>query len=98
QGADVLTQDDPLDVALGEQVKNDDGHAVVHAERQGGVVHHRQPAVEHLEIGEVGEPLGIGVQQRIGGVDPVDLGRLEQHLGADLGGAQRGGGVGGEER
>ena len=35
---------------------------------------------------------------RIGAVDAVDLGCLEQDVGADLDGAQRGGGVSGEER
>ena len=39
-----------------------------------------------------------GVSHRVGGVDAVHLGGLEQHVGADLGGAECRGGVGGEER
>mgnify|MGYP000620960640 CR=1 FL=1 len=38
---------------------------------------------------EVFDLLGLGVGHRIGVVDPVDLRRLEQRLGADLEGAQR---------
>ena len=40
---------------------------------------------------------GAGVLLGVGGVDAVDLGGLQHHLGAHLGTAQRGRGVGGEE-
>ena len=42
--------------------------------------------------------MASGFVDRIGIVDAVDLGRLEQDLGVDLDGAQAGRGVGGEER
>ena len=44
------------------------------------------------------EELGLRVLDRIGGVDTVDLGRLEQDLGLDLHRPQRRGAVGGEVR
>ena len=57
------------------------------------------PWFEDLDVGELVEALGVGVMLLgIGVVDAVDLGRLEDHLGADLHGAQAGRGVGGEER
>src|SRR6266851_6403469 len=53
QRADLLTENDPLDVARLEQVEDHDGHVVVHAEGQGGVVHDLDAPVEHLKIVEV---------------------------------------------
>src|SRR5437016_7519362 len=54
-GADLLAEDDALDVPLGEQVEDDDRHPVVHAQRERGAVHDGQAAVEHLEVCEVRE-------------------------------------------
>ena len=34
------------------------------------------------------KPFGVGDLLRIGGIDPVDLGSLEQGIGADFGSAQ----------
>ena len=58
----------------------------------------RGVTVERLAEAQAVEPARVRVLGRIGGVDAVDLGRLEQNLRADLLGAQRGGRVGGEVR
>src|SRR4029077_11523746 len=81
-------------------VEDDDGQAVVHAERDRGGVHDREATVEDLEVADLGELHRVGELERVGGVDAVDagVGALEDGLGADLGGAQRRGGVGGEVR
>ena len=49
-------------------------------------------------MGQAVEPLGGRILLRIGGVDAIDIGRLEDRLCADLGGAQHRRGVGREER
>ncbi len=79
-------------------VEDDDREPVVHAEGDGGGVHHREAAVQHLEVADLGELHGVGVLERVGGVDAVDagVGAFEDRLGADLRGAQRRGGVGRE--
>src|SRR5690606_11532104 len=64
---------------------------------EGGGVHHLQVAVEDFVVGEGVEAGGVRVLRRVGVVVAVDLGGLEQQVGADLDGAQGGAGVGGEE-
>ena len=49
-------------------------------------------------MGQTVETDGVGVLLRIGRIDAVDLGALEERVGADLGGAQRCGGIRGEKR
>ena len=78
------------------QVENDDRQAVVHAERDGRRVHHAQPLVDHLEVGNPVEARGGLVDHRIGGVDAVDLRALQDDVGLHLHRAQRCGGVGRE--
>src|SRR5487761_737712 len=98
QCADLLAEDHALDVARNEQVEHEDRNVIVHAERDGGIVHHLDAPVEHLEVVEVVELEGIGIELGVGCVHAVDLGRLENHVGLDLDSAQRRGGVGGEVR
>src|SRR2546421_4235649 len=50
EGADVLAEDDPLDVALSEQVEDDDRHQIVHAQGQRSAVHDRKAPIEHLQV------------------------------------------------
>ena len=99
QGSHSLAGNYPIDVALGVHVEDDDRHVVVHAQRQRGRVHHLQAALERLAVRDLGEELGVAVLLRIGGVDALDavLGHQDD-LGVDLVRAQRGRGVGGEER
>jgi hypothetical protein len=80
-----------------EEIKDEYRDLVVHAKRKGGGVHDLQAAGERFGVGEAVELDGLGVFHRVGVVDAVDLGGLEQDLGADFGGAQGGGAVGGEE-
>src|SRR6267143_6919400 len=55
QSADLFTEHGPLDVAWLEQVEDDDGHVVVHTQRQRCVVHHLDATIQHLQIVEVPE-------------------------------------------
>ena len=95
--ADGLARDDATDVALAREVEDHDRELVVHAERDGGGVHHLQAAVEHLDVAHARQLHRRLVLGRIGGVDAVHLGRLEDHLRADLHRAQGPRGIGGEE-
>src|SRR5207302_11039335 len=76
-GADGLTEDDSLDVPFGEEIEHDDGHPVVHAQRDCGAVHDGETAVEHIEVRQVRQPRRVRVLQRIRRVDAVALGGLE---------------------
>ena len=59
-----------------------------------------EPLVQHLEVAHLGQLHRVGIERGIGGVDAVDarVRALQDRLGADLGRAQRGGGVGREVR
>src|SRR6266571_8012623 len=80
QRADLLTENHAFDVARLEQVEHHYGHVIVHAQGEGSVVHHLDAAVEHFEIVEMLELDRVRVELRIGGVDPVDLGRLKDDV------------------
>ena len=75
---------DPSDVALAREVEHHDGELVVHAERDGRGVHHLQAPVEHLDVPDARQPHRGLVLGRIGGVDAVHLGGLQDDLGPDL--------------
>jgi hypothetical protein len=71
---------------------------VLHAHGEGGEVHHGELLLDRLGEAQALVAGGLGVLLRVGGVDAVDLGGLEDGLGAELDAAQAGAGVGGEER
>src|SRR5712692_4620816 len=96
QSADLFTEHDPLDVAGLEKVEDHDRHVVVHAQRQGGVVHDLDAPVQHLKIVEVLELDCLGVELRVGRVDAIDLGCFQDDVRLDLDGAKGGRRVGGE--
>ncbi|SOY46183.1 hypothetical protein CBM2587_A160060 [Cupriavidus taiwanensis] len=98
QGTLVLAQDHALERAGLHDREHLDRQLLVAAQREGGGVHHLQVARDGLVEADGGVARGAGILLRVGGVHAVDLGRLEHDLGADLGAAQRGRGVGGEER
>src|ERR1700674_4879434 len=50
QSTDLLAQDDSFDVAWDQEIEDHDRNVVVHAQRHCRVVHHLDPAVEHLEV------------------------------------------------
>jgi hypothetical protein len=98
QRSDLLAIGDPGDVVRPVQVEHHDRKVVLHAQR------HRR-AIQHLEL--VAQQVGVlesvvlpsaRNRHRIRIVDPVDLGRLEQDLGADLDRTKRGRRVGREVR
>ena len=80
------------------RLKTTIGRLVVLAQGNGRGVHHAQPALEDVDVADAREPLRLRVLHGIGGVDAVDLGRLEDDLGLDLEGPERRRGVGREVR
>src|ERR1019366_2237286 len=86
------------DVAGLSHAEHHHRHVVVAAQRNGGGVHYPQVQPQDVRVGYLLELHRIGVQLGVGGVDAVHGGRLQQDVRVDLHGAQRGGGVGGEER
>src|SRR5207302_328874 len=98
QGAELLSPDDALDVALLLDVEHDNGEVVVHAQGDGGRVHDLEAFVDHGDEGELRVFGRAGILHGIVVVDAGDLGALEDDLGPDLHRAQRGGRVGGEIR
>ena len=76
-----------------------DRQLVVHAQRERRRVHYLEAALDRLQVGEAGQELRVLVDARVAVVDAFDLVlRHQDRLGADLERAQRGRGVGGEER
>ena len=90
----MFAQDDTLEVVRLEQVKHDDRHLVVHAERERGGIHHLELLLQRFEIGDLRKTFGGRILFGVGIVNAVDLGGFEDHFGADFIGAQRGGGIG----
>ena len=70
-----------------EEIKHDDGHLVVQAERERGGIHDAQLFLQTIEIGNLAETLGFGVLFRVAVVNAVDLGGFENDLGTDFIGA-----------
>src|SRR5438046_8578478 len=57
QGAHPFAGHYPLDVVLVVHVEDVDREVVLHAQRERGQVHHAQPALERLHVGDVGQEL-----------------------------------------
>src|SRR6478736_7908496 len=55
QCSDLLTCDRTGDIAVDEQVEHQDGHAVVHAEAEGGRVGDLQATVDDLAVADRGQ-------------------------------------------
>src|SRR5271155_10627 len=70
------------------QIEDDDGQVVVFAQTDGGGVHHLQPELQNVHIGNVVELPGAVDLQGVGIVDSVNLGGLQNHIRLDLHGAQ----------
>src|SRR5215831_1105198 len=84
--------------AILEDREDQDRDAVFPGQRDRRGIHDLQVAGQYLVIVEPVEAAGFGVAHRIGIIDPVDLGGLEQGVAAHLGGAKGGRRVGREER
>src|SRR5262245_48821954 len=61
-----LTENDPFDVTGSGQIEDDDRQLVVHAERDRGGVHHLEPSIEHLDVGQPLEALRVLVSIAFG--------------------------------
>src|SRR5688572_29317376 len=94
----VLAQHHAPQRVLLEDAEHVDRQLLVAAQRQRGRVHHFQVARDGLVEAYLRIALGARIALRVGGVDAVDLGSLEDDLRADLAAAQGGRGVGGEKR
>src|ERR1700722_2317612 len=94
----LLAKHNALQIAGAVEIENDDGQAVVHAQRYGGGVHHSQAFGKHVNITDFGKQLGVRHFRGIGVVNAVHLGGFEDHFGFDLHAAQGGGSIRGEER
>src|SRR3954466_3770862 len=83
-GTDVLTGDDPGDVAVGE-LEDMDCEPVVHAKRECSRVHHLQPPLDRLQGREARDEAGVGILARVAVVDaPNAVLRHQDRVGADL--------------
>src|SRR6266516_2546268 len=61
QRAYLLAADDPIYVALARHVEDVDRQVVVHAEREGGRVHHLEAALDRLAVADRGDELRLGM-------------------------------------
>src|SRR5271154_4348493 len=52
QRPDMLAQYDPLDVSDPVHIEHDDGHLILHAERDSRRIHHRQAALQYVQIAD----------------------------------------------
>src|SRR5216683_7902670 len=98
QRADLLAADGPDDVPLAHEGEHHDRQPVIQAQADRRGVHHLQPTAEVLTVVQPHEADRVRRGVRIGVVDAVDLGALEDRVRADLQGSLRGGGVRREER
>ncbi len=79
-------------------VEDHDRQRILTRQADRGGIHDTKVVGQDVEIGELLVAAGTGDLARIGGIDAIHLSALEQGIAVHLGGAQRGGGVGGEER
>ena len=63
QRPDFFAHDHPFEIVRPKQVKNDDGHFVVHAKRKSRAVHHIELLLQGFQVGNLREAFG---PQRLG--------------------------------
>ena len=85
--ADLFALDEFGQVAGGVHVEDDDGHVAVGTEGVGGLVHHFEVLGDGFVEGELVVFDGGGVFLRVGGVDAIHAGTLEEGVRADLEGS-----------
>src|SRR6476646_8940886 len=98
QRADVFTAQHALQHTRLAHVEDPQGQVAVAAQRKCSGVHHLQVAGDHLVVIEPLEADRVAMFLRILVVHAIDLGRLEQQVGADLDRPQCSAGIGGEKR
>src|ERR1700692_4785554 len=87
-GADVLALNDSHEVAGIEQVEHLQRQVIFPTHDDGRGVHHVEAIIQHLVKGHVRVTLRLGIEIRIGIIDSVDLGGLQENLGINLDGAE----------
>ncbi len=97
ESANGFAENGVSDAVGGHQIEDDDGHFVVHAEREGGGIHHLEAFCECLGVGDAVVTCCGGIFLGIRGVDAIDLGCLEDDFRSDFARAKRCGGIGREE-
>ena len=98
QRANPLTVKQPPQVTRLENVEHHDVQPLVHTQRDGGGVHHFQPLLYHVHVGQGVVAHGLRILAWVGVVYAVHaVFRHQHHLGPDLQRPQRGCGVGGKE-
>src|SRR5215470_6812370 len=88
-----LPLQDRLNRSLGVDREHDDRHMIFLGKREGGSIHDFQPALERLPVGQAVITLSGVVLLGISAVNPIDVGRFQDHLRSDLRGAKHGGRV-----
>src|SRR5215475_14021214 len=97
-GTYALAHHNSPDVARLIHVEDDDGHTVVHAQRDRGGIHDLKILMQDVAVADLVEELSAGDALGIGVVNAVDASGLEDDVGLDFHGAESGGGVRGEIR
>src|SRR3990170_2168179 len=67
QRSDFFSEHHALDIARHIQIEDQNRHAVVHAQRDGRRIHDREPALQHIQIGDALDAAG-GAGVFLGGV------------------------------
>src|SRR5262249_39443363 len=86
-----------FDSALLGNRKHDDRHTVFAGKRESRSVHHLEVLLERLLMTDFVVPLGFRVFLRIGGIDAVDICRLEDGLSLQFCRSQDGSRIGRKE-
>src|ERR1700722_8065046 len=81
------------DISRPIHIENNDRHAVVHAQRNGGRIHHGKAFLDDVQVSNAFKHCRAGHFFRIGVIDAVHAGRLQDDVSFNLHGAQRGGRV-----
>ena len=71
-----------------EQIKDNDGHFIVHTERKSGGIHHLETFLERLQIRNLRVAFGVRFFLRISVVNPVYFRRFENDFRTNLVGPQ----------
>ena len=97
QRADVLAHHQPHDGAGLENVHDTQWHVMVATQDQGRSIHDIESLVQCLIISQSLIQSSGWILHRVGSVDPIHLGGLDQQFGIDLDGSEAGRRIGGEE-
>src|SRR3990172_12939812 len=96
--AQLLAHHYANDVAGHINAKDNNRQLVFAGKRDRGHIHDAQIPSKHFPVGNLAEHSSVFDFGRVGVIDAVHLGCLQDDLGFDLHGAQGGGGVGGKIR